>query len=110
MPTTVEGANPMTAHNATAASHSDLVERAKRSLPAGSFGNLAADIIIRDGRGSRVRDVAGREYIDYLIGSGPMFVGHAHPEVVAAVQEQVARGSTFFANNEHGRVTHLPLS
>ena len=91
----------MNAH-APANIHSDLVERAKRSLPGGSFGNIGPDIIIREGRGPRVRDVAGKEYIDYLLGSGPMFVGHAHPEVVAAVQEQVARGSTFFANNEHG--------
>src|SRR4029450_9997967 len=32
---------------------------------------------------------------------GPMLVGHAHPAVVAAVREQLERGSTFFANNEH---------
>ena len=49
-----------------------------------------------------MRDVEGKAYIDYLIGSGPMFAGHAHPAVVAAVQAQVARGSTFFANNEYG--------
>ena len=79
-----------------------LVERAKKALPGGTFGNLAPDIIIREGHGARVKDVTGKEYIDYLLGSGPMFAGHAHPEVVAAVQEQVAKGSTFFANNEHG--------
>ena len=82
--------------------HAELLERAKRSLPAGTFGNIGADVIVREGQGARVRDVEGKEYIDYLLGSGPMFVGHAHPDVVAAVQEQVARGSTFFANNEHG--------
>jgi glutamate-1-semialdehyde 2,1-aminomutase len=80
----------------------DLVERARRRLPAGSFGNMAAEIIIREGRGARVRDVEGREYIDYVLGSGPMLLGHAHPDVVRAVQDQVARGSTFFANNEQG--------
>lgn len=85
-----------------ATAHTDLLERAKRSMPGGSFGNVAAEVIIREGRGARVRDVQGREYIDYLLGSGPMFIGHAHSEVVAAVQEQVARGSTFFANNEQG--------
>ena len=79
-----------------------LLEAARRVLPGGTFGNFAADVVIREGRGGRVRDVAGREYIDYLLGSGPMFVGHAHPEVVAAVQRQVPRGTTFFANNEHG--------
>ncbi len=82
--------------------HTDLLERARRALPAGTFGNIAADIVIREGKGARVVDVNGKRYIDYLMGSGPMFVGHAHPAVVAAVQEQMARGSTFFANNEHG--------
>jgi glutamate-1-semialdehyde 2,1-aminomutase len=79
-----------------------LVETARRVLPAGTFGNLAADIVIREGRGARVWDVSGNEYIDYLLGSGPMFAGHAHPEVNAAVTAQLARGTTFFANNEHG--------
>jgi glutamate-1-semialdehyde 2,1-aminomutase len=46
--------------------------------------------------------VSGNEYIDFLLGSGPMLVGHAHPEVNAAVQEQILLGSTFFTNNPHG--------
>ena len=79
-----------------------LVRTAHRVLPAGGFGNFASDIIIREGRGGRVWDVAGNEYVDYLLGSGPMFIGHAHPEVTAAVQAQVPQGTTFFANNEHG--------
>jgi glutamate-1-semialdehyde 2,1-aminomutase len=45
--------------------------------------------------------VSGNEYVDHLLGSGPMLVGHSHPEVVAAVREQVELGTTFFANNEH---------
>ncbi|WNJ88045.1 aspartate aminotransferase family protein [Bosea sp. 685] len=79
-----------------------LVETARRVLPGGIFGNIASEIIIRDGRAGRVRDVSGNEYIDYLLGSGPMLVGHAHPEVNAAVTEQLSRGTTFFANNEYG--------
>jgi glutamate-1-semialdehyde 2,1-aminomutase len=79
-----------------------LIETAHRVLPAGGFGNMASDIIIREGRAGRVWDVAGREYVDFLLGSGPMLVGHAHPEVNQAVIEQIGRGSTFFANNEHG--------
>lgn len=82
--------------------HADLLERAKAAMPGGTFGNLPAEIIIAEGKGARVTDVDGRTYIDYLLGSGPMFVGHAHPEVVAAVQAQAAKGSTFFANNAHG--------
>src|SRR5690606_11058534 len=80
----------------------DLIETAHRVLPAGNFGNVAVDIVIREGRGGRITDVSGNEYVDYLLGSGPMFVGHCHPEVNEAVLAQVARGSTFFANNEHG--------
>ena len=79
-----------------------LVQTAHRVLPAGGFGNFASDIIIREGRGGRVWDVSGNEYVDYLLGSGPMFIGHGHPEVIAAVQAQIPRGTTFFANNEHG--------
>ncbi len=79
-----------------------LVARAKRVLPAGGFGNFAPEVILREGRGGRVWDVAGREYVDFLLGSGPMFIGHCHPEVTEAVQQQLARGTTFFANNEHG--------
>jgi len=79
-----------------------LVEAARRVLPAGGFGNLASDIVIREGRGGRVWDVSGNEYVDFLLGSGPMLVGHGHPHVTAAVAEQIPRGTTFFANNEHG--------
>jgi glutamate-1-semialdehyde 2,1-aminomutase len=57
-----------------------LIETAHRVLPAGNFGNVALDIVIREGRGGRVWDVSGNEYIDFLLGSG----------------------TTFFANNEHG--------
>jgi glutamate-1-semialdehyde 2,1-aminomutase len=79
-----------------------LEEMARRVMPAGSFGNIAFDIVIREGRGGRVWDVSGNEYVDYLLGSGPMFIGHGHPEVTAAVEAQLPRGTTFFANNEHG--------
>jgi glutamate-1-semialdehyde 2,1-aminomutase len=79
-----------------------LLELAQRVLPGGSFGNLAGDIVVREGRGGRVWDVSGNEYVDFLLGSGPMFIGHCHPDVMAAVQAQVPHGTTFFANNEHG--------
>jgi glutamate-1-semialdehyde 2,1-aminomutase len=85
-----------------AAPSQQLGRVARRVLPAGGFGNMEGDAIIREGRGGRVWDVDGREYVDFLIGSGPMLVGHAHPEVTQAAQAQVARGTTFFANNEPG--------
>ncbi len=79
-----------------------LSAAARRVLPAGGFGNVPFETVIRSGRGAHVQDVSGNDYVDYLLGSGPMMVGHCHPEVVEAVREQVGRGSTFFANNEHG--------
>ena len=79
-----------------------LIETARRVLPGGTFGNVPGDLVIAEGQGGRVRDISGNEYVDFLLGSGPMFVGHCHPEVLAAVQEQLPRGTTFFANNEPG--------
>ena len=79
-----------------------LVATAHRVLPGGTFGNVQSDLLITEGYGARVRDVTGREYVDYLLGSGPMFIGHAHPDVTAAVIDQVPKGTTFFANNPAG--------
>lgn len=80
----------------------DWAERARAVLPSGGFGNFDPSTIIREGRGARVWDEDGNEYIDYLIGSGPMLLGHSHPEVVQAIEEQLALGQTFFANNSKG--------
>jgi glutamate-1-semialdehyde 2,1-aminomutase len=79
-----------------------LVEKAKRVLPGGTFGNFPGEVVIREGRGGRVWDESGKEYVDFLLGSGPMLVGHAHPDVTAAAQERIAQGTTFFANNRWG--------
>ena len=76
--------------------------RAQAVLPAGTFGNVAGQTILREGRAGRVWDEDGNEYVDFLIGSGPMLVGHCHPEVDDAVKEQLERGTTFFATNTHG--------
>ena len=88
----------MTEHNPM----QELADRARAVLPAGGFGNFDADVFIRSGHGSRVIDENGDEFIDYLISSGPMVLGHGHPEVNAAVHEQIDRGMTFFANNAAG--------
>lgn len=80
----------------------EWVARAQAVLPAGGFGNFDPGIIIARGHGSHVWDQNGDEYIDYLIGSGPMLLGHGHPEVMEAVLEQLPDGMTFFANNTKG--------
>jgi glutamate-1-semialdehyde 2,1-aminomutase len=85
-----------------AATENDLYATAQRVLPGGTFGNFPAEVVIREGKGGRVWDEAGKEYVDYLLGSGPMLVGHAHPEVTEAAQAQIAKGTTFFANNRLG--------
>ena len=55
---------------------------------------------MRGGRGSRKWDVDGHEYIDYQLGSASLLLGHANPQVVAAVQEAVPHGSAFGAPTE----------
>lgn len=82
----------------------ELLEKASRFLPGGGSGNTnfpdSVNFLAREGRGSHVWDVSGNEYVDWLMGSGPMVLGHAHPAVVEAVLEAVGQGSTFFATNE----------
>ena len=80
----------------------EWIDRARDVLPAAGFGNFDAGIVIARGEGSHVWDEDGHEYIDYLIGSGPMLLGHGHPEVMEAVLEQLPKGMTFFANNAKG--------
>src|SRR4051794_36099855 len=86
----------------TQTASAELTEIAQRVLPGGSFGGVDLDIVIAEGKGGRVTDVNGRTYVDFLLGSGPMLLGHAHPEVGAAVAPQLAKGTTFYANNEPG--------
>ena len=78
------------------------LEKAGKYLPGGSNGNtVTMDMVIRGGRGPRIWDLSGNEYVDYALGSGPMLIGHANPEVVAAVSEQLSLGTTYFGLNEH---------
>src|SRR6184192_1224873 len=74
-------------------------------FPGRSSGSYAVppwmqDVIVAHGAGSRFYTTAGGAYLDYILGSGPLILGHAHPRVVAAVREQAGRGSTFYALNE----------
>jgi len=81
-----------------------LLEKAAQYMPGGSGGNTnfpsELQFLVREGRGSHLWDVSGNQYIDWLMGSGPMILGHAHPAVVEAVTEAVSQGSTFFTINE----------
>ncbi len=81
-----------------------LLELAARRLPGGALGSARFPdelaFVVKRGRGSKVWDMSGREYIDYLLGSGPMILGHSHPAVVAAVRDQLENGTTYFMVNE----------
>lgn len=82
-----------------------LLARADAIFPGRSSGSYAVPpwmqgIVIDHAEGSRLYTTDGRAYLDYILGSGPLILGHAHPAVVAAVQAQAARGSTFYALNE----------
>ena len=82
----------------------ELLQRADRYLPGACLGmmHLPADLqmVMVRGQGSKVYDAAGKEYLDYMLGSGPLLLGHCRPEVVEAVQRQAALGSSYFALNE----------
>jgi glutamate-1-semialdehyde 2,1-aminomutase len=86
------------------AAEQQLLDKAQRYLPGGTLGNtrFADDVafVVKAGKGSKVYDMSGNEYIDFLLGSGPMILGHAHPAVVTAVREYLERGSTYFTLNE----------
>src|SRR5258708_3477602 len=81
-----------------------LLERARQRLPGGVLGTsrYADDVgfVVKHGKGSKIYDVSGREYIDYVMASGPLVLGHAHPAVVAAVRRQIEDGTTYFMVTE----------
>jgi glutamate-1-semialdehyde 2,1-aminomutase len=80
-------------------SRSDLLALAAKYLPGGSVWQWTLPpelaFVVERGEGSHVYDTRGRGYIDYVMGSGPLLLGHAHPAVVRAVQAQMAKGSTY---------------
>jgi len=94
-----------------------LLEEANEYLPEGHMGGgfsvipegqqpvvltLPKEIafVVASGRGSKIQDVDGNRYIDYMLGGGTLILGHAHPSVVQAVQRQAALGSIFLALSE----------
>ena len=84
-----------------------LFQEALRYIPGGvnspvrAFRSVGADpLFVSKAAGSKIFDVDGNEYIDYVGSWGPMVLGHCHPKVVDAVQKAVANGSSFGAPTE----------
>ncbi len=87
-----------------AARQAQLLDAAGRDLAGGGLGLFTLppelNLVVARGQGSHLWDVAGREYIDYHLGSGPALLGHAHPAVTAAVAAQLPLGTTFYFLNQ----------
>jgi len=88
-------------------SSEELFERAIEIMPGGVNSPVRAfravggtPRFIKSATGATITDVDGRTYIDYVGSWGPMILGHADPEVVAALQEAATRGTSFGAPNE----------
>ncbi|GET21947.1 glutamate-1-semialdehyde 2,1-aminomutase [Prolixibacter denitrificans] len=66
--------------------------------PVRSFKSVESDpVFIESAKGSKVRDIDGNEYIDYVGSWGPMILGHAHPDVLKALSETMQKGTSFGA-------------
>lgn len=80
-------------------------EESKRYLAQGVASSLRAamkpvPIFAQSAAGSRLTDVDGNEYIDYMLGYGPLILGHAHPAFVKSVQAALTQGATYGVQHE----------
>jgi len=85
----------------------ELFERAQKSIPGGvnspvrAFRNVGGTpLFIRKAKGSYLYDADGNKYIDYIASWGPMILGHAHEEVVKAIQERTTLSTSYGAPTE----------
>ncbi|RED64104.1 glutamate-1-semialdehyde 2,1-aminomutase [Cohnella lupini] len=85
----------------------EAFERAKRVIPGGVNSPVRAfksvnqtPLVIERGEGSRITDIDGQTYIDYVLSWGPLIAGHAHPEVVEAIKRTAEKGTSFGAPTE----------
>jgi glutamate-1-semialdehyde 2,1-aminomutase len=88
---------------AVGTSPADWIERAMDALPGGTSVTFRPpadmEVVIERGEGAEIFASDGRSWVDYVLGSGPMILGHAHPAVVEAVKKQADAGFTFYAIN-----------
>ena len=69
--------------------------------PVRAFQGVGGEpVFIKQARGSRITDIVGTDYIDYVGSWGPMILGHAHPKVLAAVTQAIQNGLSFGAPTE----------
>ena len=91
----------------------EMYQRARRSMVGGVASSYQLrdpwPIYLNEGHGSRVWDVDGNERLDFHNGFGSMVQGHAHPAIVRAVQDRVAKGTHFAAPIEDGLIVSEEL-
>ncbi len=88
----------MTSQNQTLFDQSQQLIPGGVNSPVRAFRSVGGTpVFFKKGLGSKLWDVDGKEYIDYINSWGPMIVGHAHPEVIKAVQEAAANSLSFGA-------------
>ena len=86
---------------------SQLFNKAKKLIPGGvnspvrAFQSVNLDpLFIASGKGSKITDVDGKEYIDYVGSWGPLILGHAHEEILEAIRKAAEKGTSFGAPTE----------
>ncbi len=84
-----------------------LFKEAKKHIPGGvnspvrAFRSVGGEpLFIQKAKGSKIFDVDGKTYIDYVLSWGPMILGHAHPRVTAALKQALVNGTSFGAPTE----------
>lgn len=84
-----------------------LFDRAAKVIPGGVNSPVRAfrgvggtPLFIKSARGATITDADGKTYIDYVGSWGPMILGHAHPEIIAAIQTAAERGTSYGAPTE----------
>src|SRR5260370_27169252 len=81
-----------------------------RGVPSSFQDAAPQSMFMERGKGSRIWDVDGNEYVDFHNGFGVMVVGHAHPKIVDAVTRQAALGSHFAQPVEHSIIVARELA
>ena len=86
---------------------SQLFNKAKNLIPGGvnspvrAFRSVNLDpLFIDSGKGSKIRDADGKEYIDYVGSWGPLILGHAHEDILEAIRRTAEKGTSFGAPTE----------
>src|SRR5690348_6597558 len=93
--------------NRSRAKSKEIFHRGEKSLvggvnsPVRAFRSVGGEpLIVERGSGARLWDADGNEYIDYVCSWGALILGHAHPAIVAAIQDQATRGTSYGVTTE----------